>query len=330
MRESHRPAAPKSTGLPSVATVTAPRTGPPEEEVTRIIRTALAEDIGDGDVTTLTTIPESALFQGDLIAKENGVVAGLEVARRVFTELDSRVQWTGLVQDGDPVRADQVIARVWGPGRVLLTGERVALNLLQRMSGIATLTRRYVDAVSQSTRATILDTRKTAPGLRALDKWAVRLGGGQNHRSGLYDMALIKDNHIAAVGSIREAVRRVRAGDDRGRLIEVEVTNLEQLQEALDAGSVDRILLDNMTVERMREAVQIARGRVPLEASGNVNLNTVGAIAETGVDYISCGALTHSVKALDISLELRASGPAAARANPEVMGLRYEGDGSKI
>jgi len=317
------------------------QTGPPEEEVTRIIRTALAEDIGDGDVTTLTTIPESALFQGDLIAKENGVIAGLEVAKRVFAELDSRVQWTSLVQDGDPVRAGQIIARVWGPGRALLTGERVALNLLQRMSGIATLTRRCVDAV-QSTRATILDTRKTAPGLRILDKWAVCLGGGQNHRSGLYDMALIKDNHIAAVGSILEAVRRVRAGDDRGRLIEVEVTNVEQLQEALaalawlgprhaprQAGLVDRIMLDNMTLEQMREAVKIAGGRVPLEASGNVNLNTVGAIAETGVDYISCGALTHSVKALDISLELRASDPATGDYIVPPLS-RYEGDGSKI
>jgi nicotinate-nucleotide pyrophosphorylase (carboxylating) len=302
------------------------RTGPPEEEVTRIIRTALAEDIGDGDVTTLTTIPESALFQGDLIAKEDGAVAGLEVAKRVFTELDSRVQWTSLVQDGDPIRAGQIIARVWGPGRVLLTGERVALNLLQRMSGIATLTRRYVASV-QGTRASILDTRKTAPGLRALDKWAVYLGGGQNHRSGLYDMVLIKDNHIAAVGSIGEAVRRVRAGDKRGRLVEVEVTNMKQLQEALAVGSVDRIMLDNMTLEQMREAVKITGGRVPLEASGMVNLNTVVAIAETGVDYISCGALTHSVKALDISLELR--GPTTGNHLVPPL-LRYEGDGSKI
>jgi nicotinate-nucleotide pyrophosphorylase (carboxylating) len=310
-------------------------TRPPEEEITRIIRTALAEDIGDGDVTTLTTIPEFALFQGDLIAKENGVVAGLEVAPRVFAELDTRVQWGSLVQDGDSVRAGQTIARVAGPGRALLTGERVALNVLQRMSGIATLTRRYVEAVSQSTRATILDTRKTAPGLRALDKWAVRLGGGQNHRSGLYDMALIKDNHIAAVGSIREAVRRVRAGDDRGRLVEVEVTNVEQLQEALEQ-PVDCIMLDNMTLEQMREAVRIAGGRVPLEASGKVNLNTVRAIAETGVDYISCGALTHSVKALDISLDLcdasyrRHHGSGPAQANYIVPLLRCEGDGSKI
>jgi len=201
----------------------------------------------------------------------------------------------------------------------------VALNLLQRMSGIATLTRRYVERV-QGTQARILDTRKTAPGLRALDKWAVRLGGGQNHRSGLYDMALIKDNHIAAVGSLREAVRRVRAANGPDLLVEVEVTSLEQLRDALDQ-PVDRIMLDNMTLDQMRRAVRIAGGRVQLEASGNVNLRRVGAIAATGVDYISCGALTHSVKALDISLELHRP-PQADSDVPAA--LRFEGDGSKI
>jgi nicotinate-nucleotide pyrophosphorylase (carboxylating) len=290
---------------------------PPQKEIDRIIRIALAEDIGDGDVTTLATLPEAAFYQGDLVAKADGVVAGLEVAQRVFAHLDARVQWTGLAQDGDTIHAGQMLARVWGPGRALLTGERVALNLLQRMSGIATLTRRYVDMV-QGTQARILDTRKTAPGLRALDKWAVRLGGGQNHRSGLHDMALIKDNHIAAVGSIREAVRRVRAANGPDLLVEVEVTDLEQLREALDQ-PVDRIMLDNMRLDQIRKAVRIAGGRVPLEASGKVSLNRVGAIARTGVDYISCGALTHSVKALDISLELRSP----AQGN-------YEGDGSKI
>jgi nicotinate-nucleotide pyrophosphorylase (carboxylating) len=293
------------------------QTRPSDEEVARIIRTALAEDIGDGDVTTITTIPESAEFEGELVAKEDGIVAGLDVARRVFDQIDPGVKWTNLVQDGDRVRTGQTIARLYGHGRALLTGERVALNLLQRMSGIATLTRRYVDAV-QGTRARILDTRKTAPGLRMLDKWAVRLGGGQNHRRGLYDMALIKDNHIAAVGSIAEAVRRVRSGDSRGRLVEVEVTNLDQLRKALEQ-PVDRIMLDNMTLGEMREAVHISAGRIPLEASGNVTLNTVHAIAATGVDFISCGALTHSVKALDISLELRS--PARDK---------YEGNGSKI
>ncbi|MCS6844596.1 MAG: carboxylating nicotinate-nucleotide diphosphorylase [Caldilineales bacterium] len=275
-----------------------------QAQVDRIVRTALAEDIGDGDVTTLHTIPEDYTLRGQFLAKADGVVAGLAVARRVFELLDPRVRITELARDGERVRAGQVIAVIEGPGRAILTGERVALNLLQRMSGIATATRRFVDAVQAvGAKAVILDTRKTAPGLRALDKWAVRLGGGQNHRFGLFDMAMIKDNHIAAVGSLAEAVRRVRAGDPRGRPIEVEVTSLDQLQEALALG-VDRILLDNMSLEQMAEAVRVAAGRVPLEASGNVNLDTVAAIALTGVDYISSGALTHSVRALDISLDI--------------------------
>jgi nicotinate-nucleotide pyrophosphorylase (carboxylating) len=273
------------------------------EQIDRIIANALAEDIGDGDVTTLHTIPADAVLHGVFLAKEAGVVAGLEVVRSVFGQVDPAVEVAFDLADGDRVEASQVFGSVRGPGRALLTGERVALNFLQRMSGIATLTRLYVDAVA-GTRAIILDTRKTAPGLRVLDKWAVRLGGGQNHRIGLYDMAMIKDNHIAAVGGIAEAVRRVRAGDERGRPIEVEVTTLEQLREALDQ-PIDRILLDNMSLAQMREAVRIATGRIPLEASGNVNLDTVAAIAATGVDYISSGALTHSVAALDISLDIR-------------------------
>jgi nicotinate-nucleotide pyrophosphorylase (carboxylating) len=272
------------------------------QQVDQIIRNALAEDIGDGDVTTLNTIPPDALLHGVFLAKEAGVVAGLEVARRVFQQVDPAVEIVFDVADGDLVEPGQVFGVVRGPGRALLTGERVALNFMQRMSGIATLTRRYVDAVA-GTRAVILDTRKTAPGLRLLDKWAVRLGGGQNHRIGLYDMAMIKDNHIAAVGGIAEAVRRVQEGDERGRPIEVEVTTLDQLREALDQ-PIDRILLDNMSLAQMSEAVQIAAGRIPLEASGNVNLDTVATIAATGVGYISSGALTHSVAALDISLDI--------------------------
>ncbi len=280
------------------------------EELERVIRNALAEDIGDGDVTTLNTIPDGAVLTGDFLVKEEGVVAGLDVARLVFAQLDAGVRFTAHVFDGDRVHVRQVAATVEGPGRSILTGERVALNFMQRMSGIATMTRRFVDAVSAQgylgTRAVILDTRKTAPGLRLLDKWAVRLGGGQNHRVGLYDMALIKDNHIAAVGGITEAVHRVMAGDDRHRPIEVEVQNLEQLREALKQ-PIDRILLDNMTTTQMAEAVRIAAGRILLEASGNVNLQTVAGIAATGVDFISVGALTHSVKALDISLDIRAT-----------------------
>jgi nicotinate-nucleotide pyrophosphorylase (carboxylating) len=267
-----------------------------------IIRRALNEDIGVGDVTTQCIVSPGATLNGQFIAKEAGVVAGLEVVERTFGLVDDQVQFIPSVFDGDQVEVGQVTATIHGPGWALLGGERVALNLLQRMSGIATLTRRFVEAV-QGTTAVILDTRKTAPGLRPLDKWAVRLGGGQNHRFGLYDMVLIKDNHIAAVGSISEAVARVRAEDEKRLPIEVEVKTLMELQEALDLG-LDRIMLDNMSLDEMRKAVRLANGCVPLEASGNVSLENVAAIAATGVDYISVGMLTHSVQALDISLEL--------------------------
>jgi nicotinate-nucleotide pyrophosphorylase (carboxylating) len=281
-------------------------------EVDAIVRRALEEDIGDGDVTTLCTIPPDMPVTGRFLAKTPGVVAGLEVVRAVFGCLEARVRLVARVSDGDSVLARTVLAEIKGPGPAVLSGERVALNFLQRMSGIATLTRRFVEAV-HGTRAVILDTRKTAPGLRALDKWAVRLGGGRNHRMGLHDMVLIKDNHIAAVGSITDAVARVRAGDPRGRPIEVEVTTLAQLEEALALG-VDRIMLDNMSQDAMRQAVRLAAGRVPLEASGGVRLDTVAAMAATGVDFISVGAITHSAPALDISLDLdTAAVPAEAR-----------------
>ena len=271
-------------------------------EVKPIIRRALREDIGDGDVTTRCTIPARTLLTGRFIAKEAGIVAGLEVARLTFAMLDESVGFIPHLADGERAAVGQVIATVGGPGRALLGGERVALNFLQRMSGIASLARSFVTAV-QGTQAVILDTRKTAPGLRPLDKWAVRLGGAQNHRSGLYDMVLIKDNHIAAVGGITQAVERVRAMDRRKRAIEVEVKNLAELQEVLEL-KVDRIMLDNMSLDQMREAVRLTGGRAPLEASGNVTLENVAAVAATGVDYISVGALTHSVRALDISLKL--------------------------
>lgn len=267
-----------------------------------LIQQALAEDIGEGDVTTLSIVPPELWFEGRFIAKQAGVVAGLAVVRLTFGLLDERVQVKLKTTDGAWVEKGQVIATVAGPGRALLSGERVALNFLQRMSGIATLTRRFVER-AQGSPAVILDTRKTAPGLRLLDKWAVRLGSGQNHRSGLYDMALIKENHITAAGSITAAVERVRAGDPQNRPIEVEVKNLAELEEALSLG-LDRILLDNMNLEEMRQAVQMAAGRTPLEASGNVELENVAAIAAIGVDYISVGKLTHSVTALDISLLL--------------------------
>jgi nicotinate-nucleotide pyrophosphorylase (carboxylating) len=271
-------------------------------QVAAIVQRALDEDIGDGDVTTLCTVPGEALLKGRFIAKQAGVVAGLQVAELAFSLVDARVRLVPHVADGDWVVSKTVIAEVSGPGRALLSAERVALNFLQRMSGIAMLTHRFVEAV-RDTSAIILDTRKTAPGLRVLDKWAVRLGGGQNHRFGLYDMVLIKDNHIAAVGDISETVARVRAQDERQRAIEVEVKTLEELREALEL-NLDRVMLDNMSPEEMRTAVSLTRGRVPLEASGNVTLENVSAVAATGVDYISIGMLTHSVQAMDISLLL--------------------------
>jgi nicotinate-nucleotide pyrophosphorylase (carboxylating) len=275
------------------------------DQLKPIVQRALDEDIGSGDVTTDTTIPSGAMTSGEFTAKAEGIVAGLQVAELAFKLVDDRVQFTTLIHDSEAVKHGDVIATVNGPARALLTAERVALNFMQRMSGIATLTHKFVDAVKFS-HAIILDTRKTVPGLRLLDKWAVRLGGGQNHRFGLYDMVLIKDNHIAAVGSLTAAVQRVCARDKRHRPIEVEVKNLNELREALPL-NLDRILLDNMTPDLMKEAVQITQGRTPLEASGNVSLDNVAEIAATGVDYISIGALTHSVRALDMSLELNSS-----------------------
>lgn len=272
-----------------------------EAEITAIVRRALEEDLGSGDVTTECIVPTDLWLNGRLVARAAGVIAGLEIAFLVFSQLDERVQFEMLVKDGEVVEPMQELARLSGPGRTLLTGERAALNLLQRISGIATETRRYVEAV-RSTQVVILDTRKTAPGLRTLDKLAVRLGGGQNHRAGLYDMVLIKNNHIAAVGgNLAETVARIRECDPKQRLVEIEVRNLDQLRQVLHL-DVDRILLDNMSADLLQEAVVITDGQVPLEASGGITLENVTEIARTGVDYISIGALTHSVQALDISL----------------------------
>jgi len=275
--------------------------------VEEAVTCALAEDVGQGDVTSLWTMPAQTRAEGHFLSKAEGIVAGLAVAGAVFSASDPELAFEAMVQDGQPICQGQIIGEVRGRARGILTAERTALNFLQRMSGIATLAHRYVETV-KGTRAVILDTRKTVPGLRLLDKWAVRLGGGQNHRMGLYDMVLIKDNHIAAAGGITEAVSRVRE-QMTGHVsptrieIEVEVKGLEELQEAL-ALDLDRIMLDNMTLQEMGEAVRITADRVPLEASGGVNLGTVRQIAETGVDYISVGALTHSVTALDISLDI--------------------------
>ena len=279
------------------------------QQLVAMIQRALEEDVGDGDVTTVCTVAADTSYEGKLIAKATGVVAGLAVTQLTFDltaflyGAGQMVSFQAQVAEGQAVERGAVIATIHGPGQVLLTAERTALNFLQRMSGIATLTAHYVAAV-QGTKAKILDTRKTAPGLRALDKWAVALGGGTNHRHGLYDMVLIKENHVAAAGGIRAAVEQVRRLDSRQRPIEVEVRSLAELQEALPLG-VDQIMLDNMDLAQMREAVRITNGATPLEASGNVALTTVAEIAATGVDYISVGKLTHSVEAFDISFLLK-------------------------
>ncbi|MEZ4580082.1 MAG: carboxylating nicotinate-nucleotide diphosphorylase [Caldilineaceae bacterium] len=272
-----------------------------DEQIQAIIDFALAEDVGDGDVTSICTVPAQTRYHGEFLVKAAGVSAGLDVAVQVFKTVDESIVVETHVADGSVVTPGDVIATVDGPGRSVLTAERTALNFLQRMSGIATATRRYVEAVA-GTGAVILDTRKTAPGQRLTDKQAVALGGGENHRIGLFDMALIKENHIAAAGGISAAVARCVPAA-RARAIEVEVRTLAELDEAL-ALDVDRIMLDNMGLAEMLAAVARTAGRVKLEASGGVNLATVRAIAETGVDYISVDALTHSVTALDVSFLL--------------------------
>ena len=257
----------------------------------------LAEDVGSGDVTTTALIDEDQTCKAVVLAKEPGVVCGLEAAAAVFAELG--VTFEPLVAEGEAVEPGP-IADVEGPARGVLTAERVALNLIGRLSGIATLTRRYVDAI-EGTGATILDTRKTTPGLRALEKHAVVAGGATNHRFGLDDGVLIKDNHLRLARGITHAVARARAATDLP--VEVEAETLTQVREAVEAGA-DIILLDNMTLDELREAVALVRGHAKLEASGGVTLDTVRAIAETGVDYVSAGALTHSARSLDVSLEV--------------------------
>jgi nicotinate-nucleotide pyrophosphorylase (carboxylating) len=266
------------------------------------VEQALAEDLGGrGDLTTDATVTASARARATFGARKAGVIAGLDVAEAAFHALDGNAIFERVVDDGDAVAAGTVVARVSGPARVLLTGERVALNFLCHMSGIATLTRRFVDAVA-GTGARIADTRKTTPGLRAFEKYAVRCGGGANHRSGLYDAILIKDNHIVAAGGIEQAIAAARAHAGHMVKIEVEVDDLDGLEKALRF-PIDAVLLDNMNPATLARAVEIVGGRCLTEASGGVNLETVRAIAESGVDLISVGALTHSAPILDLGLD---------------------------
>jgi nicotinate-nucleotide pyrophosphorylase (carboxylating) len=265
------------------------------------IERAVTEDVGSGDVTTKAIVGEGDTSTARIIARQDGIVSGLEIVRAVFLMLDGEMRFRTSVVDGAMVVRDQVLLELAGPTEAILTGERTALNFLGRMSGIASITRKFVDAVA-STSAVILDTRKTAPGLRAIDKLAVLHGGGQNHRQGLYDLVLIKNNHITHAGSLTEAVRRVRDAGTQLK-IEVEARSIDEVKEALALG-VDRILLDNMNCAMLREAVASNAGRARLEASGNVTLENVGEIAATGVDFISVGAITHSARTVDVSLRL--------------------------
>lgn len=272
--------------------------------VREIIRIALEEDIGNGDITTAFLIPEDSESRALIIAKGNFVVAGIPFIKEVFSFFDREVRFNVFINDGSKAMKGDVIAEVSGRTKVLLSGERVSLNLLQRLSGIATLTNMFVEKV-KGLHARIVDTRKTTPGLRFMEKYAVRVGGGNNHRFGLFDGILIKDNHIEAVGSITEALRLASEGHHLAK-IEVEVENLKDLKEAVEGGS-DIVMLDNMSIQDMKEAVNIVRSSkkdVILEASGNVSLENVREVAETGVDLISIGALTHSATAVDISMKI--------------------------
>ncbi|HEY0019673.1 MAG TPA: carboxylating nicotinate-nucleotide diphosphorylase [Longimicrobium sp.] len=273
-----------------------------------LIDAALAEDVGPGDFTTLWTVPAERQAEGRIVAKASGVVAGSEIAVEVFRRVDPSLRVVVDAADGTAVEPGDLAMTIRGSARSILTGERLALNFMQRLSGVATVTRRYVRAV-EGTGARVIDTRKTTPGMRALEKAAVVAGGGANHRFGLHDMVMIKDNHIAAAGGITAAVEAVRRRNDRALRVEVETTNLDEVREALAAGA-DRIMFDNMSVELMRQAVALVRAADPrpeTEASGGITLDTIRGYAETGVDFVSVGALTHSAPSLDLSLQLSAA-----------------------
>ncbi len=273
--------------------------------IEEIIRQALAEDLGSGDHTSLSTIPESARGTSRLIVKEDGILAGIEIAEMVFRILDPSLVFTRLILDGTPVKRGDIAFTISGSSRSILSGERLALNFMQRMSGIATATRKLTDAI-EGTGARILDTRKTTPLLRELEKTAVKLGGGENHRMGLYDMIMIKDNHVDFAGGIANAVQSVRRYLDQKGLslkIEIEVRNFNELSQVLEIGGVDRIMLDNFSPADLGKAVELIGRRFETEASGGITLDNIRQYAETGVDFISVGALTHHIKSLDMSLK---------------------------
>lgn len=270
--------------------------------IERLLDLAIEEDIATGDISTNAIIPVHSRAVAEMKAKADGVISGLEIARRVYERFEKDIKWEPLVTDGTPVKKGNIILRIEAGYRTLLLGERLSLNILQRMSGIATATANYVKELA-GTRTRLLDTRKTAPGLRVLDKMAVHHGGGMNHRMGLYDMIMLKDNHIKLAGGIPNAVKAARANLPLSIKLEVETTTLEEVQQALDCGA-DIIMLDNMTNEMMAEAVRLINGRAKTEASGNMNIPRLKSVAATGVDYISVGALTHSVTAMDISMNI--------------------------
>lgn len=272
-------------------------------KINSLIESGLREDIGTGDITTNALIPDSMYTTATMTAKADGIIAGMDVARAVFTFLSPEIVWNPRVRDGDKIIKGDLLVEMSGPFRALLSGERLALNFLQRMSGIATMTSLFVSQIA-GTDTKILDTRKTVPGLRILDKYAVKAGGGENHRIGLYDMVLIKDNHIKVAGGIRNAVAQIRSQVPPEIRIEVETTNMAEVLEALEV-KADVIMLDNMTNEMMKECVAVINHQAKVEASGNMNLQRVSEVAATGVDYISIGALTHSVTALDISMNIK-------------------------
>jgi len=262
---------------------------------------ALREDIGQGDITTNTIIPADRIISARIIVKDTGIICGMSIAQLVFKSIDNQIEFSANVKDGAQVRPGKVIATVSGPARGILTAERTALNFLQMLSGVATLTGKYVKACGKKVK--ILDTRKTTPGLRVLEKYAVAIGGGINHRIGLFDAVLIKDNHISAVGSLKKAVRSAREKFDK---VEVETKNLSQVKEAIEAGAT-RIMLDNMDIKTIKNAVKLIRNSgntIQIEISGGINLNNIGNVARTGADFISIGAITHSAPALDISLKI--------------------------